>query len=101
MERLLTFNVYVSNGNIKYPIRKSIFALNLSFKLFRRIVANADIGSLKSLHTYLNKCLYHMLVKFEQNHMVQTTRNFELLTTKKKKKKKTGVFIAVFDKELT
>ena len=33
-----------------------------------------------------------MLVKFEQNCMVQTT---------KKKKKKNGVFITFFDKELT
>ena len=28
-----------------------------------------------------------MLVKFEQNYMVQTTRNFELFDKKKKKKK--------------
>ena len=53
MERLLTFNVCISNGNIKYPIRKSIFVVNLPLKLFRAIVDNADIGhvgSLKSLH---------------------------------------------------
>ena len=43
-----------------------------------------------------------MLVKFEQNRMVQTTRNFELFDQKKKKKKKkTGFFITIFDKELT
>ena len=30
-----------------------------------------------------------MLVKFEHNIMVQTTRNFELFDQKKKKKKKT------------
>ena len=36
-----------------------------------------------------------MLVEFEQNHMVQTTRNFELLDKNK------GVFITFFDKELT
>ena len=83
MEKLLTFNVYVSNGNIKYPIGKTIFAVNLSLKIFRAIVTNnADIGSLKSLHTFLTKCLYHMLVKFEQNCMAQTTRNFELFDKK-------------------
>ena len=40
-----------------------------------------------------------MLGKFEQNRMVQTTRNFELLDKKKKKKKKkNGVFVTFFDK---
>ena len=58
-------------------------AVNLPLKFFRTTVANADIGSLKSLHTFLKKkCLYHMLVKFEQNRMVQTTRNFELFDKK-------------------
>ena len=78
MERLQTFNVSISNGNIKYPIGKSIFAVNLPLKLFPATVASTDIGSLKSLHTFLKKCLYHKLVKFEQNRMVQTTQNFEL-----------------------
>ena len=67
----------------KMPDRKSIFAVNLPLKLFRATVANADIGSLKSLHKFLYKCLYHMLVKFDQNRMVQTTRNFELFDKKK------------------
>ena len=31
-----------------------------------------DIGSLKSLHTLFDKYLDHMLVKFEQNHMVRS-----------------------------
>ena len=39
--------------NIKYPIGKSIFAVNLPVKLFPTTVAYADIGSLKSLHTFL------------------------------------------------
>ena len=63
-----------SNGNIKYPIGKSIFVVNLPLKFFPAIVANADIGSL--LHTLFDKYLDHMLVKFEQNCIVQTTRNF-------------------------
>ena len=33
-----------------------------------------------------------MLVKFEQNRMVQTTRNFEVFDKKKQKKKKTGFY---------
>ena len=47
----------ISNGNIKYPIEKSNFPVTLPLKLFRATVANADIGSLKSLHTFLkNVC---------------------------------------------
>ena len=45
-------------------------------------VADADIGSLKSLHTLFDKYLDHMLVKFEQNRMVQTVQNFEPLDNK-------------------
>ena len=70
MDRLQTSNVNISDVDIKYPIGKSIFAVNLPLKLFPATVANADIGSLKPLHTFLKKCLYHMLVKFEQNRMV-------------------------------
>ena len=39
--------------NIKYPIEKSIFAVTLPLKLFRATVANANIVSLTSLHTFL------------------------------------------------
>ena len=77
-----TSNVSISNGNIKYPIVKSIFAVNLLLKLFPATVANANIASLKSLHTFLIKCLYYMLVKFEQSRIVQTTRNFKLFDKK-------------------
>ena len=82
MERFETSNVRISNANINYPSGKSIFAVNLPLKLFPATVANADIGSLKSLHTLFNKYLDHMLVKFEQNCMVQTTRNLELFDKK-------------------
>ena len=60
-EETLDFNVSISNGNIM-PDRKINFAVNSSLKLFRATVAVADIGSLKSLHTFLEKCLYHMPV---------------------------------------
>ena len=89
MERLWTSNVSISNGNIKYPIGKSIFAVNLPLKLFRATVANTDIGSLKSVHIFFKKCLYHMLVKFEQHRLVLTTRNFELKKKNKTKQNKT------------
>ena len=38
-------------------------------------IADADIGSLESLHTLFVKCLNHMLVKYEQNRMVRTIQN--------------------------
>ena len=31
---------------------------------------NADLGSQKALHTFLTKCLYLMLAKFERNRIV-------------------------------
>ena len=46
-------------------------------------IADADTGSLKSLHTLFDKYLDHMQVKFEQNLMVQTTQNFKLFNKKK------------------
>ena len=82
MERLKPSDVSISNTNIKCPIRKSIFAVNLPLKLFRATVANADTGSLKSPPAFLKRCLNRMLVKFKQNRMVQTTRNFELFDKK-------------------
>ena len=68
----------MSNGNIKCPIGNQFFAVNLSLKLFLATVANADIGSLKSLHTFLKKRLYHMLVKFEQKRFFTTIFDKEL-----------------------
>ena len=37
-----------------------------------------DIGNLKNIHILLKQLLYHLLVKFEQNGLVQTTHNFKL-----------------------
>ena len=67
--------------NITYLIGKLIFAVNLPLKLFLATVTNADIGSLKFLHTFFKTCLYYMsmmLVKFEQNLMAQTAQNLKL-----------------------
>ena len=62
---------------------------------FPAIVANADIGSLKSLHTLFGMYLDHMLVKFEQNRMVRNIQNFELFD------KNPCFFKTIFDKALT
>ena len=46
--------------------------------MFCIIIADADIGSPKSLHTLFDKYLDHMLVKFERNCMVRNVQNLEL-----------------------
>ena len=74
---------------------KMIFATNIELKLFRVTVANANIGSLKSLCTLFDMSLDHMLVKFKQNRMVENTQNFELFN------RKPGLFKVIFDKDLT
>ena len=44
------FQCQLSNDKIRYPIGKTIFAVNFPLKNFPATAANADIGSLKSLH---------------------------------------------------
>ena len=56
--------------NIKCPIGKSIFAVNLPSKVFGASVANTDTGSLKSLHALFEKYLDYMLTKLEANRIV-------------------------------
>ena len=65
MEKLWTSSVIVSNGSIEFPIGKSFPTANCPLKLFRAIIANADTGSLKFLHTLFDTYLDHMLVKVE------------------------------------
>ena len=55
------------------PNRKINFCSKFAIKLF----ANADNGSLKSLHTIFDTYLDYMLLNFEQNRMVQNIQNFE------------------------
>ena len=57
----------VSNDNIKCPIGKSIFAVNLPWKLFRAAVANAYTWRLKSICTFIDTYLDHILAKFKPN----------------------------------
>ena len=71
----------------KIPDLKINFYSKFAVKLFPTVVANDDVGSLKSLHTFLQICLYQMLVEFEQNREVQTTRNFDFFETQKKQNK--------------
>ena len=51
---------------------KNWFSDRASFFIF---ITDADIGSLKSLHTLFDNYLDHMLVKFEQNHVVRNILN--------------------------
>ena len=46
----------------------------------------------KSLHTLFGKYLDHMLVKFEQNRVIRSIQNFDLLDKK---------WLIIFDKLLT
>ena len=45
-------------------------------------ITDADIGSLKSLHTLFDKYLGYMLVKFEQTRIIQNIQKFELFGKK-------------------
>ena len=55
----------------------------ISDRVFYVTIADAEIGSLKSLHTLFDKHFNQMLVKFEQNRTVRTIQNFELFDKKK------------------
>ena len=94
MERLYTSNGSVSDGNLKYPSGKSIFAVNLPLKFFRATVANANTERLKSLHTFFDTYLDYILAKFEVN---LTVRNVQKLIFWQKP----CSFKTIFDKNLT
>ena len=78
MEKIMTSDVIVSNGNLKGPVGKSVFAENLPLQLFHATVANAETERLKSLNTLFDTYLGHMLAKFEPNRNVRNVPNFEL-----------------------
>ena len=60
---------------------KGIYCKNwFSDRVFYINIADADIGSFKSLHTLFDKYFDHILVKFEQNRMVWTIQILSLLT---------------------
>ena len=76
MERLYTFVVSISNVAGKSFNGKITAKIDFSFEYFT--VADADIGSLKSLHILFDKYLNHVVVKFEQNRMVRTIQNLRV-----------------------
>ena len=54
--------------------------------------SEADIESQKSVHTLFDKYLDHILVKFEQNRMIQDIQKFDLFGKK---------WLKIFEKEST
>ena len=68
-----TFSVSISKGSTE-EFEWQIYRKNW----FYVTIGDADIESLKSLHTLFDKYLDHMLVKFEENCMVWTIQNYEL-----------------------
>ena len=88
----LISNVSISNGSTEECLQQIYCKKLLSDRAFYVTIADADIGSLKSLHKLFNKYLDHMLVKFEQNRMVWTIQNFVLFVKK---------WLTIFDKVLT
>ena len=74
MGRLKTSNVSISisngNGNTEECLRQIYFTNGCSNSECFVIIADADFGSLKSLHSFLNKYLYHILMEFEQNRTI-------------------------------
>ena len=84
MEKLQTFNASISNGSKEEFWRqiycKKWFSDRVPYIII--IIADADIGRLKSLNSLFDKYLDHMLVQFEQNRMVRTVQNFELFDKK-------------------
>ena len=63
MERLKTSNVTISNGNMDEFNSKFTAKIDFSDRVFYIIITDADIGSLKSLHTLFERYLNHMLAK--------------------------------------
>ena len=91
---ILDFQCQHQQWLYKIPDRKINFCSNLLLKLFPATVANADIGSLKSLHTFL-KMLYHILMKFEPNcNIPNYTKVLSFLI-------KNRFFKTIFDKAMT
>ena len=80
----MMWSKYLSNDVWRdFTISKSTLAIQQKLIFWSGIlcyVADADIRSLKSIHILLGKYLDHMLVKFEQNRLVQNIQNLSFLT---------------------
>ena len=69
-----TSNVSISNGSKKSFNGKFTPKINFPIGFFMLPLLIMTLKNLKSLHTLFDKCLDHMLVKFEKkNRMVRTT----------------------------
>ena len=87
-----TLDFSISNGNME-EFWWQIDCRNwFSDRAFYVTIADIDIGSLKSFYALFGKYLDHILVKFEQNCMVQTVQNFVLFDKK---------WLIIFNKVLT
>ena len=77
------------NSNVFFFFFFFFFLQNSKFYI---TIFDGDIVSLKSIHTLFDKYLDYMMVKFEQNRMVQTIQNFDLFDKK---------WLSFFDKVFT
>ena len=75
MEWLKNFNVSISNCNTEF-LRAIYCKKWFSNRAFYVIIAETEIGCLKSPHTVCNKYLGHMLVEFEHNRIRSKLNKF-------------------------
>ena len=91
-EKLTTSGVSICNGSTE-EFWWQIYCKNwFSDREFYVTITEADLGSLKFLHTLFGKYLNHMLVKFEQKFIVRNIHNFKLFGKKR---------LSIFEKVLT
>ena len=81
-----------SNSSMEEVLMSNLLQKLISELAFYVTIADADIGSLKSYHTFFDKYLDHILIKFEQNRKVQTIQKFVLFDKK---------WLTIFDNVLT
>ena len=78
----LNFQCPHCNGS-REKFERQLYCENwFSERVFYVTIADADIRSLKSLHTLFSKYLDHLLVKFEQNCTIRPIQNIELFDKK-------------------
>ena len=95
----LDFQYHYQQWQHKMQQKINIFAVNLPLKLFLATVANADMGSLKSLHTIPLKMFVHMLVRIWTKSYGPNYHDYTKFWAFWQKKPL--FFITIFDKELT
>ena len=94
VERLETSNVSINNGSTEEFERQIYYKIIIPMGIScNHLFTDADIGSVKSLHTLFDKNLDHTLVNFNQNRMVRTIQKLSFLTKQK--------WLIIFDQVLT